>query len=190
MHSQEASNITYSTIVFNLIFAGFPNQSPLLTMIQPCFSSPFFSDVNEIPSGLCNVPIMVGLKTSVGAVIAELNGKDPDNENVITDHQANQTVIFRNKQQLFYSMSPVQNSWPFGIRDDSLFKSGVIFPIFVLYSLMSLISLSGLVLFSSMRTFVLFVRFCLSHLEIVNWPAKTAASSRSSPLVAFCQKRS
>ena len=92
------------------------------------FLFPFFSDVNEIPSGLCNAPIMVGLKTSVGAVIAELNGKDPDNENVITDHQANQTVIFRNKQQLFYSMSPVQNSWPFGIRDDSLFKSGVIFP--------------------------------------------------------------
>ena len=83
--------------------------------------------MNEIPSGLCNAPIMVGLKTSVGAVIAELNGKDPDNENVITDHQANQTVIFRNKQQLFYSMSPEQNSWPFGIRDDSLFKSGVIF---------------------------------------------------------------
>ena len=154
------------------------------------FLLPFFSDVNEIPSGLCNVPIMVGLKTSVGAVIAELNGKDPDNENVITDHQANQTVIFRNKQQLFYSMSPVQNSWPFGIRDDSLFKSGVIFPIFVLYSLISLISLSGLVLFSSMRTFVLFVRFCLSHLEIFNWPAKTAASSRSMPRWAFCQERS
>lgn len=99
--------------------------------------------MNEIPSGLCSDPIMVGLKTSVGAVIAVLNGKDPDNENVITDHQANQTVIFRNKQQLFYSMSPEQNSWPFGIRDDSLFKSGVIFPVFVLYSSISLMSLSA-----------------------------------------------
>ena len=117
--------------------------------------------MNEIPSGLCSDPIMVGLKTSVGAVIAVLNGKDPDNENVITDHQANQTVIFRNKQQLFYSMSPEQNSWPFGIKDDSLFKSGVIFPVFVLYSSISLMSLS----------------------------AETAASPRSSPLGAFCHER-
>ena len=81
--------------------------------------------MNEIPSGLCSTPIVVGLKTSIGAVIAVLNGKDPDNENVINDDPSNVTVVYKKKQQLSYSLTPEQNSWPFRITDHSLFKSGV-----------------------------------------------------------------
>lgn len=84
-----------------------------------------FLDVNEIPSGLCDKPIMMGIKTSIGAVIAVMNGKDPDNENAINNDPSNKTVVIKNKQQLSYSLSPEQNSWPFGIKTNSLFKSGV-----------------------------------------------------------------
>lgn len=83
-----------------------------------------FIDVNEVPSDLCNAPILVGLKTSVGAVIAVLHGSDPDNENAIHDDPSNHSVVIKNKQQLTYSLT-VQNSWPFRIDRNSLFKSEV-----------------------------------------------------------------
>ena len=85
----------------------------------------FFLDVNEVPTGLCSVPIVIGLKTSIGAVIAELQGDDPDNEIAIQNDPSNHSVVIKNKQQLTYSLSPEQNSWPFGIKTNSLFKSGV-----------------------------------------------------------------
>lgn len=81
--------------------------------------------MNEIPSGLCSTPIVMGLQTSVGAVIAVLNGKDLDNENAINDDPSNKSLVIKNKQQLSYSLSPEQNSWPFRIKTNSLFKSGV-----------------------------------------------------------------
>lgn len=81
--------------------------------------------MNEAPSGLCNSPIIMGMKTSIGAVIADLNGKDPDNENAINGDPSNKTVVIKNKQSLSYSMSPEQNSWPFRIKGNSLYKSGV-----------------------------------------------------------------
>ena len=81
--------------------------------------------MNEIPSGLCSAPIVMGIQTSIGAVIAVLNGKDPDNENVINDDPSNKSLVIRNKQQLSHSLSPEQNSWPFRIKTNSLFKSGV-----------------------------------------------------------------
>ena len=34
VHSQGASNINYSTIFLSLMFAGFHNQSPLLTILR------------------------------------------------------------------------------------------------------------------------------------------------------------
>ncbi|KAJ7382693.1 hypothetical protein OS493_033485 [Desmophyllum pertusum] len=83
-------------------------------------------DVNEIPSDLCSEPILIGLKTSIGAVIAVLHGEDPDNENAIHNDPSNHSVVVKNKQQLTYSLSPEQNSWPFGIKNNSLFKSGAI----------------------------------------------------------------
>lgn len=76
-----------------------------------------------MPSDLCNTPILVGLKTSVGAVIGVLRGDDPDNENAIHDNPSNHSVVIKNKQQLTYFLSPEQNSWPFGINTNSLFKS-------------------------------------------------------------------
>lgn len=85
----------------------------------------FSSDVNEAPTGLCSAPIIISMKTSIGAVIAMLQGHDPDNEIAIQNDPSNQSVIIRNKQQLTYSLSPQQNSWPFGIKTDSLFKSAV-----------------------------------------------------------------
>ena len=85
----------------------------------------FSSDVNEAPTGLCSAPIIISMKTSIGAVIAMLQGDDPDNEIAIQNDPSNQSVIIRNKQQLTYSLSPQQNSWPFGIKTDSLFKSAV-----------------------------------------------------------------
>ena len=85
----------------------------------------FSSDVNEAPTGLCSAPIIISMKTSIGAVIAKLQGDDPDNEIAIQNDPSNQSVIIRNKQQLTYSLSPQQNSWPFGIKTDSLFKSAV-----------------------------------------------------------------
>lgn len=81
--------------------------------------------MNEAPTGLCSVPIIISMKTSIGAVIAMLQGDDPDNEIAIQNDPSNQSVIIRNKQQLTYSLSPQQNSWPFGIKTDSLFKSAV-----------------------------------------------------------------
>lgn len=84
-----------------------------------------FLDVNEVPSDLCNTPILVGLKTSVGAVIAVLRGSDPDNKNAIHNDPSNHSVVIKNKQQLTYSLTPVQNSWPFRINRNSLFKSEV-----------------------------------------------------------------
>ena len=78
-----------------------------------------------MPSNLCNAPILVGLKTSVGAVIAVLRGTDPDNENAIHDDPSNHSVVVKNKQHLAYSLSPEQNSWPFRIDRNSLFKSEV-----------------------------------------------------------------
>ena len=33
VHGQGASKINYSTVIFNFYFAGFPNQSPLLTIV-------------------------------------------------------------------------------------------------------------------------------------------------------------
>ena len=83
------------------------------------------SDVNEIPSSVCNKPILVGLRTSIGAVIATLRGDDPDNENAIHNNPSNHSVVVKNKQQLTYSLSPEKNSWPFGIDENILFKSGV-----------------------------------------------------------------
>ncbi|KAJ7391373.1 hypothetical protein OS493_018416 [Desmophyllum pertusum] len=83
-------------------------------------------DVNEIPSDLCSEPIVIGMKTSIGAVIAVLHGEDPDNENAIHNDPSNHSVVVKNKQQLTYSLSPEQNSWPFGIKKNSLFKSGAI----------------------------------------------------------------
>ena len=81
--------------------------------------------MNEIPSDLCSEPIVIGMKTSIGAVIAVLHGEDPDNENAIHNDPSNHSVVVKNKQQLTYSLSPEQNSWPFGIKKNSLFKSGV-----------------------------------------------------------------
>ncbi|KAL9969518.1 hypothetical protein ACROYT_G021740 [Oculina patagonica] len=83
-------------------------------------------DVNEIPSGVCSKPILVGLKTSVGAVIVALRGDDPDNENAIHNNPSNHSVVVKNKQQLMYSLSAEKNAWPFAIKGNSLFKSGVI----------------------------------------------------------------
>ena len=77
-----------------------------------------------MPSDLCSAPILVGLKTSVGAVIAVLRGSDPDNENAIHDDPSNHSLVIKNKQQLTYSLT-VQSSWPFRIDRDSLFKSEV-----------------------------------------------------------------
>jgi len=67
----------------------------------------------------------VGLKTSVGAVIAVLRGSDPDNKNAIHNDPSNHSVVIKNKQQLTYSLTPAQNSWPFRIDRNSLFKSEV-----------------------------------------------------------------
>ena len=84
-----------------------------------------FLDVNEVPSDLCNASILVGLKTSVGAVIAVLRRSGPDNENAVHDDSSNYSVVIRNKQHLTYSLTPGQNSWPFGVDRNSLFKSEV-----------------------------------------------------------------
>lgn len=84
-----------------------------------------FSDVNESPSGLCDTPIVLGIRTSVGAVIADLNGRDPDNENAINDDPSNKTVFIKLKQGLSYSLNSEQNSWPFRIRGNKLYKSAV-----------------------------------------------------------------
>ena len=84
-----------------------------------------FLDVNEVPSDLCNASILVGLKTSVGAVIAVLRGSDPDNENAVHDDPSNQSVVVRSKQHLTYSLTPEQNSWPFRVDRNNLFKSEV-----------------------------------------------------------------
>ena len=67
----------------------------------------------------------MGLKTSVGAVIAVLRGSDPDNENAVHDDRSNHSVVIRNKQHLTYSLTPAQNSWPFRVDRNSLFKSEV-----------------------------------------------------------------
>ena len=68
---------------------------------------------------------MVGLKTSVGAVIAVLRGSDPDNENAIHDDPSNHSVVIKNKQQLTYSLTVQNSSRPFRIDRESLFKSEV-----------------------------------------------------------------
>lgn len=74
---------------------------------------------------MCSKPILVGLQTSVGAVIAVLRGDDPDNEIAIHNSPLNHSVVIKNKQQLTYSLSPAKNSWPFGIKANSIFKSDV-----------------------------------------------------------------
>ena len=89
------------------------------------YSSLIFLDVNEVPSDLCNAPILVGLKTSVGAVISVLRGIDPDNVNAIHNDPSNHSLVIKTKQHLTYSLTPEQNSWPFRIDRNSLFKSEV-----------------------------------------------------------------
>ena len=81
--------------------------------------------MNEIPSGHCSAPIIMGTQSSNGAVIANFNGIDPDNENAINRDSYNTTVVVKNKQRLSYFMSPQQNSFPFKIEGNSLYKSGV-----------------------------------------------------------------
>ena len=85
----------------------------------------FVSDLNEQPSGLCKDPIVVNVQTSPGSVVAILQGIDPDNENAIHRDSSNHSVIFRQKQQLTYFMSPAQNSWPFKLDQSNLFTSRV-----------------------------------------------------------------
>ena len=82
--------------------------------------------MNEIPSGLCNAPIIMGTLASNGAIIANFNGRDPDNENTFNRDLDNTTVVVKNKQRLLYSLSPAQhNPWPFRIMGNNLYKSGV-----------------------------------------------------------------
>lgn len=81
--------------------------------------------MNEIPSGRCSAPIIMGTRASNGAVIANFNGIDPDNENAINRDSYNTTVVVKNKQRLSYFMSPQQSSLPFKIEGNSLYKSGV-----------------------------------------------------------------
>ena len=81
--------------------------------------------MNEIPSGHCSAPIIIGTQASNGFVIANFNAIDPDNENAINRDPYNTTVVVKNKQQLSYYMSPLQNSLPFKIEGNSLYKSGV-----------------------------------------------------------------
>ena len=103
----------------------FFNESRLMRVKVLMRFSLIFLDVNEVPSDLCNAPILVGLKTSVGTVIAVLQGSDPDNENEIHGDPSNHSVVIRNKQHLTYSLTPEQNSWPFSVDRNSLFKSEV-----------------------------------------------------------------
>ena len=103
----------------------FLNESHLTRVKVFMRFSLIFLDVNEVPSDLCNAPILVGLKTSVGTVIAVLQGSDPDNENEIHGDPSNHSVVIGNKQHLTYSLTPEQNSWPFRVDRNSLFKSKV-----------------------------------------------------------------
>ena len=67
----------------------------------------------------------MGTQASNGFVIANFNAIDPDNENAINRDPYNTTVVVKNKQRLSYYMSPLQNSLPFKIEGNSLYKSGV-----------------------------------------------------------------
>lgn len=101
----------------DVVAEGSLSKSQLFTIIV--------KDVNEIPSGLCNAPIIMGTLASNGAIIANFNGRDPDNENTFNRDLDNTTVVVKNKQRLLYSLSPAQhNPWPFRIMGNNLYKSG------------------------------------------------------------------
>ena len=80
-----------------------------------------FTDVNEKPYGICDKPFQMDLMASVGSVVGELAGDDPDNENSVKKNPADLSVNIGPKQQLHYSLES-GNSSPFEIKDNKLFK--------------------------------------------------------------------
>ena len=82
------------------------------------------SDVNEEPVGVCDQPFAMGISASVGSVVTDLKGLDPDNLAHVNDDSSSAPSYVGRKQALSYFLESGSSS-PFEIRQEQLFKNKV-----------------------------------------------------------------